>query len=86
MKQRKVDSMREVKFDVMRNPAIAVHEKSNDYPDKYVAEVFDMEELTGEIMIKDTLEELQKDIEENTDMMFFPRGTDDVKTLVGVWM
>ena len=37
-------------------------------------------------MIKDTLKEIEMDIRENTGMTFIPRGTEDVLSLVGVWM
>lgn len=86
MEDRKVSSIKQVNFNGLRYPAIVIYENPSDYPEKYVARVFDIDVPTNIVMIKDTLAELQNDIREHTNMIFFTRGTEDVETIVGVWM
>lgn len=59
---------------------------TDDFPDKYVARIYELDRATDTIMVKETLEEITADIKEHTAMTFIPRGTADVPSLVGVWM
>ena len=51
-----------------------------------MARIYELDKPTDTLMIKDTLEEIETDIRENTGMTFIPRGAEDVLSLVGVWM
>ena len=43
-------------------PIIVIYNKPKDYPDHYVARLFDKDKPTKAIMLKETLEELRKGI------------------------
>ncbi len=86
MQDKRVNSISEVDMSGLIMPLIAVYEHPADYPDNYVARVFDISEATDTIIVKDSLLDIQRDIGENTSRIFFPRGAEDVKSLVGVWV
>ena len=67
-------------------PFIAVYQHPEDFPEKCVARIYELDKPTDTIMVKDTLKEIETDIRENTGMVFMPRGAEDVRSLVGVWM
>lgn len=67
-------------------PIIAVYQHPEDFPEKCVARIYELDKPTDTLMIKDTLEEIETDIRKNTGMTFIPRGAEDVLSLVGVWM
>ena len=73
MQEKRVESIREVDFSGLKVPFVAVYGHPDDFPDKYVARIYELEEITA-------------DIKEHTAMTFIPRGTADVPSLVGVWM
>ena len=81
-----VESIREVDFSGLKVPFVAVYGHPDDFPDKYVARIYELDRATDTIMAKETLEEIEMDIKEHTAMTFIPRGTADVPSLVGVWM
>lgn len=83
---KKVDSIKEVDLNAYEMPAIVVYDHPSDYPDNYVAILFEDAEATEIVIIKDDVDEIQQDIRENTDMMFFPRRTEDRPYIVGIWM
>lgn len=86
MQEKRVESVQEIDFSGMKFPYIAVYEHPEDFPEKYVARVWDMDKPTDTIMVKDELREIEEDIRENTNLTFLPRGMEDVISLVGVWM
>lgn len=79
-------SIKEVDLSNIKVPVIAVYEHPSDYPEYYVARVFNADRPTDTIMLKDTLEEIQKDIRDNTNMMFMLRGAEDEPCIVGAWL
>lgn len=81
-----VNSIKEVDFSDFKMPIIAVYQNPEDYPGKCVARIFDLDEPTSVVIVKDALGLIQNDIRINTGMYFVKRGEDDVKSLVGVWM
>ena len=81
-----VKSIREVDLSFFQFPQVAVFYKPSDYPDKAVARVFDNGKATNIVMVADTPEVLRKDIRENTSLMWFKRGEEDDKALVGVYL
>lgn len=86
MKETRVESIGQVDFSEVKMPMIAVYESPEDFRGKCVARIYDLDKPTDTIMVKGTVEEVQRDIRENTDMVFLPRGAEDVPSLVGVWM
>lgn len=86
VQEKRVESIREVDFSGMKVPFVAVYGHPDDFPDKYVARIYELDRATDTIMVKETLEEIEMDIKEHTAMTFIPRGTADVPSLVGVWM
>lgn len=86
MQQKKVESVKEIDFSGLKVPFIAVYRHPEDFPEKCVARIYELDKPTDTLMIKDTLEEIEMDIRKNTGMTFIPRGAEDVLSLVGVWM
>ena len=86
MKEKRVDSITQVDMSGLFMPQIAVYKHPDDFPEDCVARIFDMGDPTDTIMVKKTVTEITKDIGRNTNMIFMPRGADDVPALVGVWM
>lgn len=84
--QKRVESVKEIDFSELKVPIIAVYQHPEDFQEKYVARVYELDKPTDTLMIKDTLEEIETDIRKNTGMTFIPRGAEDVLSLVGVWM
>ena len=75
----------DVDMSDLRILIIGIYKGHDDYPDKYVARIFDAERPTNIIMLSDDLEELKKDIEQ-TGMVFLLRRKEDVPALVGAYM
>ncbi len=86
MKETRVESIGKVDFSEVKMPMIAVYESPEDFPGECVARIYDLDKPTDTVMVKGTMEEVQRDIRENTGMVFLPRGAEDVPSLVGVWM
>ena len=85
MKEKRVSSVKEIDMRGLFMPVIAVYEHPDDFPDKYVARVFDVDRPTDTVVVKDSLLDIQRDIGENTCRIFVPRGAEDVRSLVGGW-
>lgn len=75
-------SIKEVDLSGLKLPVIAIY----DHPEDYVARVFDTDRPTDTIILKPTLAAVQEDIRDNTNMVFFARGAEDDKCIVGAWM
>lgn len=91
MKDKIAESLKEIDMSEMKVPFVAVYGPNQvEYPGKYVARVFDAEEPTNMVIVKDNLEELQQDIKENRPWMligaFMKRGAEDDPALIGVWL
>lgn len=70
-----MESIREVDFSGLKVPFVAVYGHPDDFQDKYVARIYELDRATDTIMVKETLEEIETDIKEHTAMTFIPRGT-----------
>ena len=81
-----VKSIRDVDLSVLQLPQVAVYNKPDDYPDKAVARVFDNGKPTTIIMLADDPNDLRWDIRKHTNLVWFPRGKEDVPALVGVYL
>lgn len=85
-KDKVVQSIKEVDLSDIKVPAVAIYKHPSDYPDKYVARIFDADKPTNTIILKDTFAAVQQDIRRNTNMYFCPRGKEDDPCIVGVWI
>lgn len=81
-----VKSIREIDLTGLRFPIIAIYKHPDDYPDKYVARIFDINRYTYTVILKDTLQELQEDISRNISKTFIPRDEKDEPCMVGSWI
>ena len=81
-----VNTMKEVDFEGMKLPMVAVYEKPLDFPDKYIARVFDCEKPTNVIIIRDSLEECREDITAAGFLVCLERSPSDVISIVEIWM
>ena len=86
MKDNNIQSFKDVDFSSVSVPFIALFRGPDDYPGKYVARLFDLDKPTNAVMVRDELKEIEEDIKTNTNLVFVERGTEDVKSLLGVWM
>ena len=81
-----VQSIRDVDLSTLQFPQVAVYNRPEDYPDKAVARVFDNGQPTNIIMVADDPNDLRWDIRKYTNLAWCPRGKEDVKALVGVYL
>ena len=81
-----IKSIRDVDLSIFQFPQIAVYNKPEDYPDKAVARVFDNGQPTNVAMVADDPETLRADIRKYTNLVWTPRGKEDVLALVGVYL
>lgn len=52
MQEKRVESIREVDFSGLKVPFVAVYGHSDDFPDKYVARIYELDRATDTIMVK----------------------------------
>lgn len=86
MLDRQVESAYNIDFSNLQFPMITVYKSPKDYPGMYVARVYDLQHPTNTIIVKQRLEELQRDILKNTGMLFIRRFEEDDPSMVGVWV
>lgn len=70
------NSFCEVDYSEIIFPIITVYKFPLDFPNKYVARLFDRDLITNVIMVKDTLEEIREGIPRNM-MRMMPSPEDD---------
>ena len=87
-KEKLMESMRQVDFSDLRFPLIAVYKKPKDYPDAYVARVWEgARNLPTNTLIKrKTLQEIRKDLRAAgfTTQLTPAAGEDQV--IVEIWL
>ncbi len=83
---KRIESFKEVDWSGMEFPITAVYKHPSDYPQHYVARIFDVDRPTDTFMLKNTLYEIEADISEYTRMDFIPRFAQDIPALVGTWL
>lgn len=81
-----VTSIQEINLEDIRFPIIAVFEHPEDYPTKSVGRIFDSTKPTDTVIVKDTLEELQRDIRTHWIGAFFQKTKFDVPSMKGRWI
>jgi len=87
MKTKEVNSFLEVDISELRQPIICVYQKPEDYPNKYIARIFDGTKPTNTVLIKETVEEIREDIANTFPYMLpFARSKEDVKCIVESWI
>lgn len=85
MQDKRIETIQQAEMEGLTTPVIAIYDHPDDYRDYYVARIFDAGKPTNVIMLADTREELETDIQEYTDMLFLAPGADDDPKLIGVW-
>lgn len=80
------NSISEVGLSKYRFPSIAVYWHPDDFPECCVARVYEADQPTNIIMLRRSLEELEWDIQRNTNLTFLPRCKEDHLSVFGVWM
>ena len=65
-------------------PIICVYDRPTDYPDKYIARLWDANTPTRIVAVADTLEELRRS--KPASMLILPRSTEDDKVIVETWI
>lgn len=65
-------------------PVITIYKNPKDYPNNFVARLFDFSKPTKMIVLKDSLEEIREAIPGT--MVWFPRLREDDEKIVECWM
>ena len=81
-----IKTMRGFNLSIFEFPQVAVFDKPEDYPNNAVARIFDNGQQTNVIMLADKADDLRWDIRKYTNLVWFPRGKDDVPALLGVYL
>lgn len=81
-----VISFGNVDFSGIKIPMIVVYERPSDFPDKYIARVFDCEIPTDVIIVRDSLQEIRDDITAAGFMVCMERSQEDALSVVETWM
>lgn len=81
-----LSTLRGFDLSIYEEPQIAVFDKPEDYPKNAVAKVMDKGRETNVIMLGSNTDDLRWDIRKHTNLVWSPRGKDDVPELVGVYL
>ena len=81
-------SFKNIKKSEFKIMFISVYEKPLDYKNKFVARIFDVDKPTEFYIIKDSLEDIRKDIQNSFKgcALKFDRDDMDVKSIVETYM
>ena len=88
MTEKLVESMKLVDFSNIKLPLIVVYDHPSDYPDAYVARVWEAERNlpTNALIKKDTLQEIREDIRSAGFIHCISRAAEDHPTIVESWI
>lgn len=87
MKTKEVKSFSEVDISGLKQPIICVYRHPEDYPKKCIARIFDGAKPTNIAIIRDTVDEIRRDISGSFPLMFpFARCKEDTKSIVESWI
>lgn len=83
-----VESMSQVDFSGLKLPLITIYEKPLDYPNGFIARVWDGEgpKPTNTVTMRFSLEEIREDIKAAGFRVIFPRAEGDEPHIVETWM
>lgn len=84
MIQKEITSWGQVDISDMKAPIITIFKNPKDYPDKYVARLFDLEKPTNVFMLSDNYKDLRVKIPRH--MHRFPRDERDDPVIVESWL
>lgn len=88
MQTKQVESFKQVDFSDIKMPVIVIYKNTSDYSGKYIARAWDVAipAPTNCIQIRDTLEELRKDIRAAGFYLRLMREAEDDPAIVESWM
>ena len=83
-----MESMSQVDFSDLKCPLITIYEKPLDFPNAFVARVWDGvgPKATNTIIMRFSLEECREDIQAAGFLVQFPRAEGDEPHVVETWM
>ncbi len=82
-----IQSFAEVNLTGLKFPAIAIYDRPLDFPDGYVARIFDSDKATNVILLNNNLSHIREEIKFNfPQMVRLPRAKNDVSCLVETWI
>lgn len=81
-----VEHLREVDMSDMKLPIAVIFKKPLDFPDKYVIRLFDMNNATNVIILKDSLEDCRNECLYSNFLNPVPRDDNDDSHIVESWM
>lgn len=79
-----VENFENIDVSDLKIPMIVIYEKPKDFPNNYIARLWDTNKPTNIAVVRDTLEELREVIPNH--MVKFDRNIDDDKVIVEVWV
>lgn len=65
-------------------PIICVYDRPDDYPEKIVARVWDLDRPTSMVMIADSIEDMR--LRKPSSMIVIPRDPEDARIIVETWV
>lgn len=84
---KEVGSFQNVDMSGLKQPIICVYGFPQDYPDKFVARIFDGTKPTNVAIVRGTVEEIREDIIKSfPDKIPFARCREDCKSIVESWI
>lgn len=88
MTEKLVESMKLVDFSDMKLPMVVVYDHPADYPDAYVARIWEMKGNlpTNTLIKKETLHEIREDIRSVGFMHYIQRAEEDDPVIVEAWI
>lgn len=81
-----VEHLREVDMSDMKLPIAVIFKNPLDFPDKYVIRLFDMNNATNVIILKDSLEDCRNECLYSNFLNPIPRDDNDDSHIVESWM
>lgn len=86
LKNQIVDSLKCVDISDMKLPMIVVYKNALDFPNKYIARIFECEQPTDVIIIRESLQECRDDITAAGFLVCMERNEEDVPSIVETWV
>jgi len=82
-----LNSFQEADISNLKVPIICIYSKPNDYKNKIIARMFDLEEPLNIIIVRYTIEEIREDIIKTfPNMVRFDRAVNDTKSITETWI
>lgn len=87
VKNKIAQSFLELDITELKFPAIAIYDRPLDFPDSYVARIFDSDKPTNVILLDNNLSHIREEIKFYfPQMVRLPRAKNDVSCLVETWI